>query len=78
MKGYNSVCHLPSFSIDHPEEDPMYEDGFWSVHKVRAKLKELFNELESMDDKELMNSLEFTDTVDEPLNQKAKRRENEN
>ena len=65
MKKYNSVCFVRGFSIDHPEKDPMYEDGFWSVHKVRAKLKELFNELESMDDKELMNSLEFTDTVEE-------------
>ena len=68
MKGYNSVCHLPSFSIDHPEEDPMYEDGYWSVHKVRAKIKEVFKDLESMDDKELMNVLEVDDRVSEPLN----------
>ena len=65
MKKYNSVCFLDrGFSVNHPEEDPYYEDGFWVTGQVRENLEKLFNEYRSMSDEELLSALSFTDTVE--------------
>ena len=65
MTKYNSVCFLEhKFSVNHPEKDPYYEDGFWVVKEAREKIEELFQEYRSMSDEELMGALSFTDTVE--------------
>ena len=64
MKGYTTVCFMQGFTINHAHKDIMFADGIFSVDLVRRKLKERFKEYKLMSDKQLMESLEFTDTVD--------------
>ena len=66
MAKYNSVCFIEhGFTVFHPSEDPLEDDGFWVAKDAREKIEGLFESYLSMSDEELVAALIFTDTLEE-------------